>query len=143
MHNQRMDLILESKVESADLAESLVNKFSELQYTERQHEEIKLAVREAIANAVLHGNQFDPGKRIYLTAVLQAHGIIITIRDEGDGCEIDLVPDPLAEDNLLRESGRGMLLIRTCMDEALWQKAASGGMELMMTKYFSKTSGNT
>jgi len=125
---------LESKVESADLAESLIGDLSEREFSEHERHEISLAVREAIANAVLHGNQFDARKRIFLSAQLCSAGLVISIRDEGNGCELESVPDPLAEDNLLRDSGRGILLIRACMDEVTWRKVFSGGTEIVMTK---------
>jgi serine/threonine-protein kinase RsbW len=137
MEERRLDIILESKVESADLAESLISDFSEREFSEQKRHEISLAVREAIANAVLHGNQFDADKRVFLSAELRPPGLVISIRDEGNGCELESVPDPLAPHNLIRESGRGMLLIRACMDEVTWRKAPSGGTELIMTKRLS------
>lgn len=128
---------MESKVESADLAESLISDLSESEFSEQKRHEISLAVREAIANAILHGNQFDTRKKVFLSAELRPPGLVISIRDEGNGCELESVPDPLASDNLMRESGRGMLLIRACMDEVTWRKAPSGGTELIMTKRLS------
>ncbi|MBZ5659989.1 MAG: ATP-binding protein [Acidobacteriia bacterium] len=132
---RRLDMILESKVESADLAENLIYEFSKEEYGEEEHHAIRLAVREAMANAVLHGNRFDFSKKVFLSVELAAHRMMISIRDEGEGCELESVPDPLAEHNMLRESGRGMLLIRTCMDEVTWQRVPSGGMELVMSKH--------
>lgn len=136
---RRLDMILESKVESADLAETLIHEFCKQEYAEEEHHAIQLAVREAMANAMLHGNRFDHNKKIFLTVELGAPGLVISIRDEGEGCEVEAVPDPLAEHNMLRESGRGMLLIRTCMDEASWQKAPSGGTHLVMAKRRSRS----
>ncbi|MBZ5643473.1 MAG: ATP-binding protein [Acidobacteriia bacterium] len=127
-------MILESKVESADLAETLIYEFAKQEYNETEHHAIQLAVREAMANAVLHGNRFDHCKKVFLTVELCARDLKISIRDEGEGCEVEDVPDPLAEHNMLRESGRGMLLIRTCMDEVAWQKGPSGGTHLVMAK---------
>jgi serine/threonine-protein kinase RsbW len=138
---RRLDMILESKVESADLAENLIYEFSKAAYCEDEHHDIRLAVREAVANAVLHGNRFDFSKKVYLSVELNAHLLVISIRDEGEGCEPETVPDPLATHNMLRESGRGMLLIRAVMDEAAWQRGPSGGMELVMTKRRSHSQG--
>lgn len=136
---RRLDMILESKVESADLAESLIYEFSKQEYGEDEHHAIRLAVREAMANAILHGNRFDFSKKVYLSVELRAPALVISIRDEGEGCELESVPDPLAEHNMLRESGRGMLLIRTCMDEVVWQRSPDGGMHLIMAKHRSRT----
>jgi len=132
-----LDIILESKVESADRAESLISELSQRQFSEKECHDISLAVREAVVNAVLHGNQFDHRKKIFLSAELRPAGLVISIKDEGNGCEPESVPDPLAADNLMRESGRGMLLIRACMDEVTWRKAFFGGTELIMTKRYS------
>jgi serine/threonine-protein kinase RsbW len=134
-----LDVILEIKVESADLAETLIYEFSKAEFGEDENHEIRLAVREAMVNAVLHGNRFDFSKKIFLSVELRAVGLVISIRDEGEGCEPESVPDPLASHNMLRESGRGMLLIRTCMDEVAWQRGPSGGTELVMAKYRSRT----
>jgi serine/threonine-protein kinase RsbW len=135
---RRLDMILESKVESADLAEKMIYEFSREEYSEGEHHAIQLAVREAMANAVLHGNRFDHNKKIYLSVELREPALVISIRDEGEGCVLEAVPDPLAEQNMLRESGRGMLLIRNCMDEAAWEKAPAGGTHLVMAKRRSR-----
>jgi anti-anti-sigma factor len=138
---ERLDLTLETRVESVDLAVSLIEKFSEEACTQQQREQIELAVREAMANALLHGNQFDPKKKVHLSAEMRPHGLVITIRDEGKGCEPESVPDPLESENLLRDSGRGMFLMRACMDEVIWRRAACGGMELIMTKRHAEAHG--
>jgi anti-anti-sigma factor len=140
---RRLDIILESRVESADRAESLINEYCKKEYGEQERHEISLAVREAMANAMLHGNQFDASKRVFLSAEWGSLGLVISIRDEGTGCEPEGVPDPLASDNILRESGRGMLLIRTFMDEVTWRRAPVGGMELIMSKHLAKHKART
>jgi anti-anti-sigma factor len=133
---QRLNLTLESKVESTDLAESLVVAFAEgAGYGKRQCEEIGLAVRESAANAIFHGNHCDLNKRVFLTAERQSQGLVISIRDEGEGFDPASVPDPLAPENIARESGRGSLLVRASMDEVRWRRVAAGGMELTMVKY--------
>ena len=104
-----MKLSLDSKVESADLAQSLIVQFAErANYGKRQCEEIGMAVREAVVNAALHGNHCDVNKRVFLTAEMQAPGLVISVRDEGEGFDAESVPDPLAAENILRESGRGL-----------------------------------
>ena len=143
VRKRRLHVILESKVESADLAESLVNEFSEKEYGEQERHEISLALREAMVNAMLHGNRFDACKKVYLSAEWGSLGLLISIRDEGNGCEPESVPDPLESGNLLRESGRGMLLVRACMDEVTWRRCPAGGMELIMTKRLAKHRAKT
>ena len=131
---RRLEIVLESKVESADAADSLIHEFAGKEYGEQGRHQISLAVREAMANAVLHGNRFDASKKIFLSAAMHRSSLVISIRDEGNGCEPESVPDPLAAENILRDSGRGMLLIRACMDEVTWRRAPSGGTEIIMTK---------
>jgi serine/threonine-protein kinase RsbW len=135
---RRLELTLESKAESADLAESQVANFAaRANYTKQQCEEIGLAVRESMANAVLHGNRCDPHKKAFLTAEIQARGLVICVRDEGEGFDPEALPNPLVPPNLHRESGRGLLLVKALMDEVIFRRAVSGGMELTMTKYRS------
>jgi serine/threonine-protein kinase RsbW len=136
---RRLELTLESKPESADLAESQVANFAaRANYAKEQCEEIGLAVRESVANAVLHGNRCDPQKKVFLTASIQAHGLVIGIRDEGEGFTPESLPNPLVPPHLHRESGRGLLLVKTLMDEVIVRRAAPGGMEVTMTKHRSK-----
>src|SRR5215471_828993 len=80
--------------------------------------EIELAVREAIVNAIVHGNQEDPQKRVYVRSRCTTDGeVSITIKDEGQGFKSDAVPDPTSPENLLRTPGRGTYLMKTLMDE--------------------------
>ena len=137
--SRRLDLTLESKLESADLAESQILQFAgRANYVKQQCEEIGLAVRESVANAVLHGNRCDPHKNVFLTAEMQVRGLVILVRDEGKGFAPESLPNPLVPPNLHRESGRGLLLIKALMDEVIFRRAASGGMEVIMTKYRSQ-----
>jgi serine/threonine-protein kinase RsbW len=136
---RRLELTLESKLESADLAESRMIDFAaKANYAKEQCEEIGLAVRESVANAVLHGNRSDLNKKVFLTAEIQAHGLVIRVRDEGEGFVPESLPNPLEPPHLHRESGRGLLLVKALMDEVIVRRATSGGMELTMTKHRSK-----
>ena len=95
---------------------------------------ISMAVREAAVNAVLHGNSYDPEKRV--TATFEANGddLIIRISDQGKGLDPDTLPDPLAPENLLRGSGRGIFLIRSFMDEVKFRQLHPG-TELTLVKH--------
>jgi len=74
----------------------------------------------------LHGNAYDPAKRVNLTFEHTGSDLIITIADEGKGFVPDEVPNPLAPENLLKDSGRGIFLMRTFMDEVRFRKLNSG-----------------
>lgn len=137
---RRLALTLESTLESVNLAESFVLQFSEAGgFSEQQREEIGLAVRESLANAVVHGNCGDPGKKVVLEAKLNDTGVVIAVHDEGKGFDPDSLPDPRNPENLLRQSGRGVFLMKNCMDEVIMQRLASSGMEVRMIKHLSNT----
>jgi serine/threonine-protein kinase RsbW len=72
----------------------------------------------------VHGNRYNLKKKVHFTAGIEDETLVITIADEGEGFDWDELPDPLAEENLLRQSGRGLLLIKAFVDEFSMQKAA-------------------
>lgn len=88
--------------------------------------EIELALREALANAIVHGNQEDLQKRVYVKCRCMADGeVSITIEDEGQGFSQEAVPDPTSPDNRLRTHGRGIYLMRASMDEVHFENGGS------------------
>jgi serine/threonine-protein kinase RsbW len=97
-----------------------------------------VAVRESVINAIKHGNRGDEHKQVHVEFTpLDAGrptGIVIRVRDEGTGFDPDAISDPLAPENLLKASGRGIFLIRSFMDELVLQRAPEGGMEVVMVK---------
>jgi len=102
-------------------------------------ETIELALRESVINAIKHGNRNDAGKHIFVefsTERLHADIVQLTIcvRDEGEGFDPRTIPDPLLEENLLKSSGRGILLMRSFMDDVEIRNVPEGGVEIRMTK---------
>ena len=95
---------------------------------------IDMAVREAVTNAVLHGNARDASKPVEINFANQGAALVITIRDRGEGFDPQSLPDPTAEQNLLKASGRGILFMRNFMDEVAWERHARGGTVVRMTK---------
>ena len=99
---------------------------------------VGVAVRESVINAIKHGNAGDERKRVHVEFTpLNADrpaGIAIRVRDEGPGFDPDALPDPLAPENMLKSSGRGIFLIRSFMDELVLRRAPEGGMEVVMVK---------
>jgi serine/threonine-protein kinase RsbW len=102
---------------------------------------VGVAVRESVINAIKHGNSGDERKHVYVefTPIDGARpaGIQIRVRDEGPGFDPDALPDPLAPENMLKASGRGIFLIRSFMDELVLRRAPEGGMEVVMVKRVS------
>ncbi len=92
---------------------------------------IKIAVEEALVNAIKHGNKLDPDKRVMIDATISPNEAEISIEDEGPGFDRGSVPDPLAEENLEKPSGRGILLIESYMNQVKWDH---GGRRVRMLK---------
>jgi serine/threonine-protein kinase RsbW len=99
---------------------------------------INIALRESVANAMKHGNKGDESKRVaveFLAAPAEHPSeLTIVVRDQGEGFDPEQVADPLAPENLLKSSGRGIFLIRSFMDEVSLHRAPGGGMEVRMVK---------
>ena len=88
--------------------------------------EIELALREALVNDIVHGNEEAPHRQTYVNCRCSPDGeVSITIEDEGRGFEYDAVPDPTSSDNQLRTHGRGVYLMRTLMDEVHFKQGGS------------------
>jgi serine/threonine-protein kinase RsbW len=77
----------------------------------------RVGVAEALANAMIYGNGSDPGKRVRVEVELSAEAVALEVRDEGDGFDATVVPDPTLPENLECTGGRGIFLIRELMDE--------------------------
>ena len=95
---------------------------------------IGVALREAFANAIKHGNRLDPAKRVYLSFATEGEQLTIMVGDEGKGFEPERVADPLASENQLTTSGRGIFYMKTFMDEITFTKNETGGTVLTMKK---------
>ena len=93
-----------------------------------------LALREAVANAVLHGNKQDETKIVNVILTTSPATVVITVRDQGVGFDPGAVPDPTDAEHLLQSSGRGILFMRTFMDEVEWSRHPEGGTVVRMTK---------
>ena len=130
---------LDSTLRSVDKAETIaVGAAKHLGITEDDEHEIGMAVRECMVNAVVHGNRYSAHKKVHLSVRTAPDHIEIVIGDEGSGFDLNSLPDPLAQENLLRQSGRGILLIRAFMDEFDLHQRPGGGTEVRLVKNFSK-----
>jgi serine/threonine-protein kinase RsbW len=132
---QRLEVTLETLLESVDLAENIVLRVAEAAgFDEEDIHKIGMAIREGVVNAYNYGNQQDQTKKILLTLEFDSEKMVIRVLDEGPGFELTEVPDCLAEENLLRTSGRGLFLMRAFMDDFKVRRNAAGGAELVMVK---------
>jgi serine/threonine-protein kinase RsbW len=92
------------------------------------------AVREAVTNAVIHGNRERPGTGVEVSFELFADAIRITVKDEGEGFDPESLPDPVSKEHLLDASGRGVFLMNQLMDEVSYTFPDDGGTTLSMMK---------
>src|SRR5437868_3450805 len=130
-----LDILLESTLESVDSAETLALKIArEIGFEEDDLHDLGMAVREAMVNAVVHGNRYNLKKKVHLSVGQGTDRVSIQITDEGEGFERTELPDPLAEENLLRQSGRGLLLIQAFVDEFHMARVPPLGTEVKMVK---------
>jgi serine/threonine-protein kinase RsbW len=131
----RVDTLLNSALESADEAERLVvNVARESGFVEEELHQIGMAVRESIVNAVVHGNRYHRRKKVHLSVLSANDRLTVIVADEGEGFDLSALPDPLAEHNLLQQSGRGIFLIRTFMDDFQVRRLSPHGTEVKLVK---------
>jgi serine/threonine-protein kinase RsbW len=139
--NETVETLLDSTLESVDEAEGTVLRMAGGAGLEEDDlHALGMAVREAAVNAVVHGNRYNARKKVHLKVSRAPDKLTIVIADEGDGFQMDSIPDPLASENLLRQSGRGLLLIRAFVDEFELRQRQPRGTEVRLVKYLAKAS---
>ena len=117
--------------ETRCLINRLVDELRPLGYVEKELFGIRLAMEEALVNAIKHGNREDPGKQVRVRYVAAVHQFMIEIQDEGRGFDPEGVPDPLDPENLERPGGRGVFLMRHYMS---WVQYNDVGNCVMLCK---------
>jgi serine/threonine-protein kinase RsbW len=129
------ELSLPSRIETVATAAALVAEFlSRSGITEDAAFGIDMAVREAVTNAVVHGNRQDESKTVDVTLKSSPNAVEISVHDQGAGFNPEDVPDPTAEENILKASGRGIFFMRSFMDEVDWLIRPGGGTTVRMLK---------
>jgi serine/threonine-protein kinase RsbW len=132
---QKKELSLPSRIESVEEAAIEASNFAkEAGFDDLALYAIDMAVREAVANAVKHGNSLDESKAVELTFDNQPRGLEITVRDFGTGFDVQNIPDPTDPENLLKATGRGILFMRNFTEEVEWFEHPEGGTVVKMTK---------
>ncbi len=139
----RITYTLDSSLDSVDRVEQTAEQLAQKAgMDEDEVYRISMAVREAAVNAVLHGNSYDPEKHITASFENTGEALVIRIADQGKGLDPATLPDPLAPENLLRGSGRGIFLIRSFMDEVHF-KLLHPGTELTLIKHLGTAQTGT
>jgi serine/threonine-protein kinase RsbW len=135
MTADRVSYTLDSTLETVNSAEEAAGRMAaEAGFADEEIMKISMAVREATVNAVLHGNAYDPNKKVMLAFERTPDDLVIIVRDQGKGLDAGRIPDPLAPENLLKTSGRGIFLIRSFMD-VVEIHPSQAGTELKMIKH--------
>ena len=132
---KHLEVTLDTHVESVNVAEEMCLRVAESAgFGEDDCYRIGMSVREGVINAFHYGNQEKPDKKIHLAVDITTDKMTIHVLDEGKGFDLTNVPDPLAQENLLSTSGRGIFLMRAFMDEFNVVPGRTGGAEIIMSK---------
>ena len=135
MTAETTELSLPSRIDTVATAAAAVAEFlSRSGITEDAAFGVDMAVREAVTNAVVHGNRQDDNKTVDVTLKSSPDAVEISVHDQGAGFNPDEVPDPTAEENILKASGRGIFFMRNFMDEVDWLIRPGGGTTVRMLK---------
>jgi serine/threonine-protein kinase RsbW len=136
-----VDTLLDSTLESVDGADELVQEVArKAGLQEEELHQISMAVRETVINAVVHGNRYSAHKKVHLQVSAAKGRLSVTVGDEGNGFDLASLPDPLAAENLLHQSGRGLLLVQAFVDEFQVRRLAPAGTEVKLVKYLTQKS---
>jgi serine/threonine-protein kinase RsbW len=132
-------LQIPSLFDMVDLVQVLSDRMSVIAaFDEDSTHWVGVAVRESVINAIKHGNREDPGKLVTIefafTPADQPDRLVVRVTDQGEGFDPDEVADPLAPENILKSSGRGIFFMRSFMDDVQLSRVPEGGMEVRMVK---------
>jgi len=134
---QTTRLVLPSHIEAvADAAAAAADFARNCGLREEVAFGIDMAVREAVTNAVVHGNKEDEAKTVEVILNCLNHSVEIEVKDQGEGFDPKGVPDPTDPANIMKTSGRGIFLIRSFVDEVDWSMRPEGGTTVRLVKRF-------
>jgi serine/threonine-protein kinase RsbW len=129
------ELRFATRVEAIDEAAAAVSEFlSRAGFSEDAAFGLDMAVREAVTNAVVHGNKLDETKFVELSLRNIPGAVEISVHDQGSGFNPNEIPDPTRAENILKTSGRGIFFMRNFMDEVDWSMNPKGGTTARMIK---------
>lgn len=133
-----------SLVEMLDLVQAVVEQLGRMLHADEDSQHwVEVAVRESVTNAIKHGNRLDPSKTVdvdfTIAPAVDPSELRVRVRDHGRGFNPAALPDPLAPENLLKASGRGIFFMRSFMDEVWIEPAVGGGTVVYMVKRFTRS----
>ena len=139
----RVQIDIRSSFEMVDLVQVVFESLSsEVGFDPEASHWMSVAIRESVTNAVRHGNKLDASKRVIVRFEYEAGEFSVSVQDEGEGFDPDAIPDPLAEENLLRASGRGIFFMKNFVDEVTYHFETNGGTRVTMVKRLDDTSAD-
>ena len=132
---EAVERMLDSTLDSVDHAEELAVAVAQRAgMDEDDLMKVGMAIRESVVNAVVHGNRYNSNKKVRFSVSSDGQRFMVQVGDEGEGFDFDSIPDPLAPENLMRTSGRGIFLIKSFMDDFQVRRLESGGTEVTLVK---------
>lgn len=135
MAQNHYQLELESDPNNLITVEEFVNYFAkDIGIDEDKMNGLMLSVTEATTNAIIHANKSDPSKKVTIDVIVDNENLIVKVKDEGKGFDPSKVPDPTATENLLKDSGRGVYLMRIYMDELKYNITPTGTETILILK---------
>ena len=139
---ERIEITISSRFENIELVQVIAEHLCENAGVDEDGSHwVGMAVREAVANAIKHGNKLDISKKVNATFELDGTDLEITISDQGEGFDPDKVSDPLNPQNLMKTSGRGIFYMKTFMDQIRYSFRPGVGTSLLMTKNLTRGTG--
>ena len=134
-HARTVKLDIASRFEMLEMVQTVLGHLSSLVgFDDDGAHYISVAVRESVVNAIKHGNRGDESKRVAVAFTLHPQALEVRVQDQGPGFDPAAVPDPVAEENLLKADGRGIFFMRSFMDEVSYSFPARGGTVVKMVK---------
>ncbi len=144
MSKPKVHVEVESRLENVELVQiAIESSLAELQLSEDDAHQIGVAIREAVANAIEHGNQGDVSKLVQVELGVDNGDLLIRVHDQGVGFDENGVPNPLEPENLLRRNGRGILLMKQYMDQIEYTFQPDSGTVLEMRKALAVLRSNS
>ena len=136
MAEEKYHLEIESDPNNLITVEEFVNYFcKDVQLPDEKLSDVLLAVTEATTNAIIHANKSDANKKVTIDVEVVDSKMIVKVKDEGEGFEPKEIPDPTEPENLLKDHGRGIYLMRVYMDDLEYKRTPTGMLTILTLNF--------
>lgn len=128
-------IVIKSDLRNVARVEKVTEKIANyMHFTDEEKDSLAIAVTEIVGNAIVHGNKRDKKKKVTIDFEYKNKTIIVTIQDEGEGFDVAEIANPLEPENLLKESGRGIFIVRALMDTVEFKNTGTGTQVRLIKK---------